>query len=420
MHKYLLNLFSFVVLLILLENSWAEDLKISEHLKLTHNTAFYENSSLGSPGTGDSKSDNVAEIRFNFKHSRDSIELISELSLAVVNLEKRFEDGGGVQNLPLSFSNTIPTDRTSLFAFSKTFSTDGETSTFGRFDRFSLAYSDNDSTLKIGRQALSWGQGLNFQVLDIVNPFPPATIDTEYKPGSDMINFSHSISAKDGIEIVYVPRRNVQSHNIEWDQSTVATQLRSRSLSDSFEFLFSAARHYNDTLLGFGTNTSLAGAIFRVDLSYQNLSNTSDSISVIMNVDRSWILFDHNWYGSLEYFHSGVGSDSNVLSDFSEELTDRLTRGDLFIVGTDYLSLGMRQELTPLFNLYELLIQSLDAGSALFQLKAGYDLSENLVLTVAGSIGLGGQNSEFQGFRLDKDTLIERGDTVFVQIAQYF
>jgi len=34
---------------------------------------------------------------------------------------------------------------------------------------------------------LSWGNGLVFSPMDIVNPFDPTAVDTEYKAGDDML-----------------------------------------------------------------------------------------------------------------------------------------------------------------------------------------------------------------------------------------
>ena len=57
----------------------------------------------------------------------------------------------------------------------------------GRIDRLSLAWSTPGFDLTVGRQPITFGKTLFFTPLDLVNPFQPATIDQEYKPGVDAV-----------------------------------------------------------------------------------------------------------------------------------------------------------------------------------------------------------------------------------------
>ena len=55
----------------------------------------------------------------------------------------------------------------------------------GRMDRLSAKLSVPHLDLTLGRQPISFGSGAFFTPMDLVNPFSPAVIDTEYKPGVD-------------------------------------------------------------------------------------------------------------------------------------------------------------------------------------------------------------------------------------------
>lgn len=57
----------------------------------------------------------------------------------------------------------------------------------GRTDRLVATLHVPHVDVAIGRQPISFGAGLFFQPLDLVNPFLPATVDSEYKPGVDAI-----------------------------------------------------------------------------------------------------------------------------------------------------------------------------------------------------------------------------------------
>ena len=55
----------------------------------------------------------------------------------------------------------------------------------GRTDRLVVTATRGPVTAALGRQPVSFGTGLFFTPLDVVNPFTPATIDQDYKPGID-------------------------------------------------------------------------------------------------------------------------------------------------------------------------------------------------------------------------------------------
>jgi hypothetical protein len=57
----------------------------------------------------------------------------------------------------------------------------------GRTDRLLATLHVGRLDVAVGRQPISFGSGLFFQPLDLVNPFLPATVDSEYKPGVDAV-----------------------------------------------------------------------------------------------------------------------------------------------------------------------------------------------------------------------------------------
>jgi hypothetical protein len=63
----------------------------------------------------------------------------------------------------------------------------GSLSAVGRTDRLLVKVAGRGFDLTVGRQPVSFGAGAFFTPLDLVNPFTPTTIDTEYKPGVDAV-----------------------------------------------------------------------------------------------------------------------------------------------------------------------------------------------------------------------------------------
>ena len=75
-----------------------------------------------------------------------------------------------------------------------------------RLDRLSLALMPQWGSLKIGRQAITWGNGFIFNPFDLFNPFPPTAIDRDFKVGDDMLNAQVSIAGIVDLQGLYVVR----------------------------------------------------------------------------------------------------------------------------------------------------------------------------------------------------------------------
>ncbi|MDZ4785949.1 MAG: hypothetical protein SGJ02_07725, partial [bacterium] len=272
----------------------------------------------------------------------------------------------------------------------------------------------------IGRQALSWGQGIVFQSLDVFNPFAPASIDTEYKTGQDMALISYSYDLNTQINALLVPRRDVISHDFESDKSSFVLRVQKRFEGTSYETQAIIAKHFDEPMIGLGISTTLLESVIRFDFALFDPDQGNLIPQAIINMDRSWEAFGINWYGYLEYFYSGSGTSSSNYSDLSERLLKKLEQGELFTLAENYLTTGFKQEITPLINLYELVILNLDDNSTLSQLKLTYDLTPNFTILSALTFGLGASGDEFQSLKLLNGGLLGRGDSFLLQGNYYF
>ncbi|KPK68387.1 MAG: hypothetical protein AMJ84_11255, partial [Acidithiobacillales bacterium SM23_46] len=87
---------------------------------------------------------------------------------------------------PAAGPNPLPDDRQQLFDLTSEVADSAMAYAVQRLDRLSVGHTTSRTVARFGRQAVSWGNGLAFQVLDFVNPFSPTAIDKEYKTGADM------------------------------------------------------------------------------------------------------------------------------------------------------------------------------------------------------------------------------------------
>lgn len=103
------------------------------------------------------------------------------------------------------------------------------------------------------------------------------------------------------------------------------------------------------------------------------------------------------------------------LADRPPDLVDRLARGQLFTLRRDYLTRGV----TPLLTASPTLITGLDDGSVLL-LASACTLTDNLVLTGAVQIAVGGSGTEYGGVRAPTRRYCEAPSRIYLQLRRYF
>ena len=266
-----------------------------------------------------------------------------------------------------------------------------------RLDRLFLGYNGEQLVLRLGRQAVSWGNGLIFHPLDIFSPFSPTEIDKDYKTGDDMVYGQWLFENGDDLQMILLPRRNLDTDKVESDQSSFAFKYHGR-YQEQWDFDLLAARHFDENVFGFGLSKDILEALWRFDVSATRLKEGGTAISLITNMDYSWVWFKRNFYGFIEYFRNGVGETqrSKYLSPDSA-LQNRVQRGEIYTIGRDYLGSGVKLELTPLFNIDTNWIGNLHDSSGIFQIRGIYDWMENLQLIGWLDLPYGDNGTEFNG-----------------------
>ena len=115
-------------------------------------------------------------------------------------------------------------------------------------------------------------------------------IERDYKVGDDMVTTEFSMHKIENCQFLYVPRRDLVSHDVEWDQSSLACKLHFASGTTEFDIM--AARDYEDYVTGFGSTGYLGDATWRLDATWTLLngdSNGEDFLALVANMDYSWI-----------------------------------------------------------------------------------------------------------------------------------
>ena len=316
----------------------------------------------------------------------------------------------------------FPDDASRLFDLTHVFENSGKRLHLHRLDRLSVGYASDDLVLRVGRQVLSWGNGLFYSALDLVNPFDPAAIDTEYKTGDDMLYAQRLFESGNDLQAAVVVRRDPVTSDVSSSRSSALLKYHAFIGGSEVDVLF--GQHYDEPVFGLGLVRSVGGAVLRSDVSITD-SGDGWKTRFLVNGSLSWVALGKNMSGSLEYFHSGFGLDEDRKSTTdvagNEELSEQLRRGDLFNIGRHYVASSVLVEVTPLLSVSPTLFANLSDGSALFQLIGQYSLSDNTSFLGSVNIPIGPAGTEFGGLTVPPtDQSLSGGPGVFLQWAGYF
>lgn len=299
----------------------------------------------------------------------------------------------------------VPADRASddrrLMDLSRVITGDKDTRIYHRLDRLVISARQDWGTLRVGRQALTWGNGFLFQPMDLFNPFSPMDVERDYKTGDDMIAFQTWSETAGEIQMLYVPRRDPATGDLSWNQSSVAAKLH--RYAGGLEMDLMAGVHYKDPVAGFGLVGYAGGAAWRLDAVYTWTNDSSQRngyAGICANLDYSWTWWGKNMYAWIEYYYTGLGTDDYQTAWHDADLIARLSPGERFTLGRSYFDAQLRIELHPLLNGYTTLIVNTEDPSGAVQPRLVWDAGQNLRVTAGLDFYWGGPDTEFGGFEL--------------------
>lgn len=334
-------------------------------------------------------------------------------------LDGAYGDG---ERLAREENGLIPAPPATWFDLTNTFADHGDLTATQSIDRLSVGYTTPDFVVRIGRQALSWGSGMVFRPMDLFDPFSPTAVDTEYKPGTDMVYTQFLFADGSDMQLIAVPRAARSNGAPTSDASSFAAHFHTVLLDHQATLML--ARDHGDWVMGMGVNGALGEATWNIELVPTLVDHGLARFSGLANISDAVTLFDRNATLFAEYFHNGFGAGTSrfSLDTLPPDLLDRLGRGQVFNTRQNYLAGGMTLEVTPLFNLSPTLLAGLD-DTSLYAIVAGtYSLSDNLTLAAGAQLPFGPSNTEFGGMPLvvGGHTVLAPPSQFYLQIRQYF
>jgi len=383
--------------------------------------AGYPDDSLIRDLTGSRSLDNNIELRLNLGVDRGPLNL--DASYQLIGLFGDTIDF--TRDLPESLqalTGRYPQDDARLFDLTHVFRDEGRSAVLNRLDRLSVGYTGEKAVARFGRQALTWGNGMVYTPMDILNPFDPAAVDKEYKLGDDMLYGQYARDNGDDLQGVAVFRRSLETGNVDYEWSSFALKYHGFARSGEYDVL--VARHFDDPLVAGGGNVPLGGAVWRGDV-VVTLTEAEPVVTAVTSLSYSWVWGGKNMSGVAEYFFNGFGQPDGQYDPESliqnPELLQRLARGELFTLGRHYVVASTLMELHPLFHVTPNVFVNLSDGSAFVQIATQNDLKQDLMLLGAVGLPLGASGTEFGGIETEVPGLyLSRGPSLFLQLNWYF
>lgn len=315
--------------------------------------------------------------------------------------------GGGGAGAGTPFSTGVGRSAPEAFPLTWRTGTDPvrDVQLLGRTDRLLAKVSLDGFDLVVGRQPVSFGSGLFFTPLDLVSPFTPATIDTEYKPGVDAVRVDGYFGTGGGITVVaaYTGRTYLHEAAAEGEPTSARVSVAGQGrltvgVTDLSLFLggirgdLVAGASVVSALGPVGVHGDVAVTVPRPDL--------GEPVFV-----RAVIGADGRPTGTTtisgELYVQSFGSTDP--GDLFERLgRERAQRGEVWLSGLAYAGLAISQEITPLWVASVGAFMNLTDPSALIAPSLAWSAAQNVDVALGGFVGVGAAP---EGRTLDLDAL---------------
>ena len=364
------------------------------------------------PLVGSSHTDNQLDARVQFSGDQESLSWYVDSTFSLLH-----GDGIELENL-LQLPNEARRGSQAYrrFDLASRLLDKQDTSIVAAIDRAVLQYRKKTWSIKVGRDALSWGNGVVFHPLDLFSPFAPTTVDREFKTSSDLVLVEKLFSNGSDLQALYIGRSDTGTSSN--DSSTKA--IKYKGLTESFEYEFVLADHYSDPVLAASLQAPIGGALLRTDL-VRSCGSSQCFNSGIVNLDYTFSLKGAPLYAFVEFFHNAFGvkrlTPGNL--ELPSFLVERQERGEVFNLMKRYVAVGAVFPLHPLWNQTVTGIRNSHDGGMLIQTFLTYDPSDHTRVQLGILAPLADEGEEFGQLSVDDESTSGGGWNVFVSLAYY-
>ncbi len=394
------------------------DNQVGGHFKFKGDITGYDTGSYFEPLGTNTGLDGLANARLTDKL------IVSENVYVQAHYEAFLKFGDTCEKLYAGglAPDTSNMDKRRVFDLTQTVKETADYVLWHRLDRLLFSIKASRGDIIVGRQAVTWGNGLIFNPMDLFNPFSPSDTDRDYKMGDDLVSVRFTTQGSGECNLLYVPRRDVRTGEVDFKSSSIAG--KTHFFIGDMEMDIMGALHYNETVLGIGAAGYLGDAAWRWDLVWSTVDDAKNGngyVEVVANMDYSWVWFQKNLYGLIEYYHNGLGKNNYTNAMQDPEVVERIDRGELFALGKNYVSGQIQVELHPLLNVYVNVINNVRDPSGIVQPRAVWNATQNSNLQFGANFYYGKQGSEYGGFLIPGTTHhTNAAPSAYVLLTTYF
>lgn len=248
-------------------------------------------------------------------------------------------------------------------------------------DRAVISFTSDQTVLKIGRDALTWGQGTVFNPGDFVSP----SFGGGAKAGVDMIYGQYLFDNGADIQAVYVPRPATAGGQISRNNSSLA--LRGFTTVGMTDLTLTVAEDRGDLVSALGFSGSLGAFGVKGEIVNWDLASGTADPSWVVSATGFGSLGDWGTSYFAEFYHNGFGVAPGETP--TTEFATKLSTGHVGLPNRDYLAIGGQLMISPEFMLVPSATISLEDQGALLGLSASYVLGDNADLSVSLSAPTG-------------------------------
>ena len=311
---------------------------------------------------------------------------------------------GGSARLASTGVDALVNDRGRLLDLSWVVTDGAEHLLVNRFDRLAVATVIGRGRLKVGRQVVTWGNGLLFNPLDLFSPYAPTEIDRDYKRGEDGVTWSLAAGERVGnLEVVALGKRDLTTGKTGMRQSSLGVRHHRLMGDGQWETTAIVGRHFGEILVGGGVVGRIKDVVARSEWVHTRLSGGGGAWTGIANADLAWVWKGMNAHAGAEYYFNSLGGQDESTPDQTRlrALRERLQRGELFARGRHYLDSVINVEPHPLVGVALNTILSVSDASGVLQPSLNWDVSSRIQGRVTATLMFGKQSSDRLPNRID-------------------
>lgn len=283
-----------------------------------------------------------------------------------------------------------------------------------RADRLLVTHERGPVRTTLGRQAVTFGHGLFFTPMDLVNPFFPTAVDQEYKPGVDAARIDTYWGMAGQLTLV-------SAYQGDWDLPGMVHAAYAQTTVGLWDVGFFGGAVHGDLVGGLSTAGSAGPVSLHADVTVTGPESLVDEEARLAPDDdpfvRAVVGASGNVTGgtsvSVELYHQSNG-ESRPARYLDFYASDRFSRGELWLAGRSYAGLSVNQEIVPVLSSGLFAIVNLEDPSALVGPTLAWSVSDEVSAGLGGYIGLGERSDPYQveDHASGLEALVAAGDAV--------